>query len=211
MKKIETSDSTTAVHPIAVVDIGCTFLRLIIAEKRKDGRCAVLEQVVQSVPIGKDILSSKKISQDTLEHCVSILHDFHRLLCEYRIQAETVHAVAIAALRQAENCDVFLNRLTIASGISFQLLEIGQTAYYYHLALRMIPSNKGLLENDSIAVLEIGGLTCSLLYRDQGEIQYAQTYNIGALRIRQQLESLHLGNRYLGDIVEGRMLSLIHI
>ena len=209
MKKIETSDSTTAVHPIAVVDIGCTFLRLIIAEKRKDGRCAVLEQVVQSVPIGKDILSSKKISQDTLEHCVSILHDFHRLLCEYRIQAETVHAVAIAALRQAENCDVFLNRLTIASGISFQLLEIGQTAYYYHLALRMIPSNKGLLENDSIAVLEIGGLTCSLLYRDQGEIQYAQTYNIGALRIRQQLESLHLGNRYLGDIVEGRMREMV--
>ncbi len=209
MKKSEPSDSRPPVAPIAVVDLGCTFLRLIIAEKRKDGTCAVLEQVVQSVPIGKDILSAKEISQDTLEHCVSILQAFHRLLGEYRIPAATVHAVAIAVLRQAGNCDVFLNRLTIASGISFQLLEIGQTAYYYHLALRMIPSNKKLLENDSIAVLEIGGLTCSLLYRDQGEIQYAQTYNVGTLRIRQQLESLHLGNRYLGDIVEGRTREMI--
>jgi len=202
--QLEGSTSFTG-SPIAVVDIGCTFLRLIIAEKRKDGTCAILEQVVQSVPIGKDILSFKEISQDTLEHCVTILHDFHRLLSEYRIKAETVHAVAIAVLRQAENCDVFIDRLTIASGISFQVLEIGQTAYYYHLALRMIPKNKGLLENDSIAVLEIGGLTCSLLYRYQGEIQYAQTYNVGALRIRQQLESLRLGNRHLLDIVEGRI------
>jgi len=204
MRKPETSASLTGVCPIAVIDIGCTFLRLVIAEKRNDGTCAVLEQVVQSVPIGKDILSSKEISQDTLEHCVTILQAFQRLLGEYRIEAKAVHAVVIAALRQAENCDVFIDRLTIASGIPFQLLEIGQTAYYYHLALRMITGKKGLLENDSIAVLEIGGLTCSLLYRDQGEIQYAQTYNIGSLRIRQQFESLRLGNQHLVDIVEGR-------
>jgi exopolyphosphatase / guanosine-5'-triphosphate,3'-diphosphate pyrophosphatase len=204
MKNNEIADRIVVSSPIAVIDIGCTFLRLIIAEKRKEGLCTILEQVIQSVPIGKDILSAKEVSQETLEHCVSILRDFQRLLGEYRISLKAVHAVVIAAMRQAENCDVFLDRLTIASGVSFQLLDIGQAAYYYHLALRMIPSNKSISETDSIAVLEIGGLTCSVLYRDQGEIQYAQTYNIGTLRIRQQLESLRLGNRHLVDIVQGR-------
>jgi len=209
MKKNEIADHLTGVHPIAVIDIGCTFLRLIIAEKGKNGVCTILEQVVQSVPIGKDILSSKEISQDTLEQCVASLHDFYHLLAEYRIPLKAVHAVVIAALRQAENCDVFIDRLTIASGIPFQLLEIGQTAYYYHLALRMIPSSKELRETDSIAVLELGGLTCSLLYRDQGEIQVAQTYNIGSLRIRQQLEALRLNNQHLVDLVESRTREMI--
>lgn len=204
MTLVKPKVSPSRVVPIAVMDIGCTFLRLVIAEQKNDGTCSVLEQVVQSAPLGKDILLTKTISQETLERCVAILHDFSRLLKEYGIETTRVHAVGMAALRQAENCDVFMDRLAMTTGITFNVLETGQTAYYYHLALRMIPKNKGFSENDSIAVIEIGGLTSSLLYRYQGEIQYAQTYNIGSLRVRQQLEALRLGDQHISDIIESR-------
>ena len=198
--------------PVAVVDIGATFLRLTIAEKRAGKGICVLERAEQSVAIGRDVVETRRITNTTTEQCVQILSSFRLLLQEYAILPEAVKAVASAAVRMAENSDTFLNRISIASRISFRMLDPGQVGYYYHLAFRAIPDKQAGWEKGGVAVMEIGGLTCGLLYRKDGEIRFSQTYNVGSLRIRQQMESSGLGPMQLDDMVEGRTREMaIHL
>jgi exopolyphosphatase / guanosine-5'-triphosphate,3'-diphosphate pyrophosphatase len=193
----------TVSNPVAVVDIGATFLRLTIAEKRADKGICVLERAEQSVALGRNVVKSRRIDNATIEQCVLILRSFGRLLLEFGIPPESVKAVASAAVQLAENSDAFLDRLSIASRISFRMLDPGQVGYYYHLAFRAIPDRKAVWEKGGVAVMEIGGLTCGLLYRRDGDILFSQTYNVGSLRIRQQMEASGLTPLQLDDMVEG--------
>lgn len=190
--------------PVAVIDIGSTFIRLTIAEKRGERGVRVLERAVQSVAIGRDVVKERRISNTTIEQCVSILYSFAVLLKEYGIPPEAVQAVANAAVRQADNRDAFLDRLSIASRIPFRMIDPGQIGYYYHLALRVIRNKQSGWEKGNVAVTEIGGLTCSLLFRKEGEIRFAQTYGIGSLRLLQQMEKAGLGPAQLEELAEGR-------
>lgn len=199
-------------HPVAVVDIGSTFLRLTIAEKQGAREFRLLERAVQSVVLGRDVVRERRISNATIEQCVRILRSFCLLLKEYGIVPESVRAVANAAVRQAENSDAFLDRLSIASRIPFRMLDPGQIGYYYHLALRILRDKQARWEKGSVAVMEIGGLTCSLLYRKAGEIRFAQTYGIGSLRLRQQMETAGLGPAQLDELADGRTREMaIHL
>jgi exopolyphosphatase/guanosine-5'-triphosphate,3'-diphosphate pyrophosphatase len=200
--------SSAASQPVAVVDIGSTFMRLLIAERRGDKSGRILERAVQSVPIGRDVVRDRRISNSTIERCVQILGSFRQLLKEYGIEPESVRAVTNEAVRQADNHEAFLDRLSIASRIAFRLLDSGQMGYYYHLAFRLIRNRHVGWETSGVAVVEIGGLTCNLLYRKEGEIRFAQTYGVGSLRILQQLESAGLRLEQLDGLAEGRTREL---
>ena len=208
----EQSKLGTESKPVAVVDLGATFLRLTIAEKRAGKGICVLERAEQSVAIGRDLVESRRIPKATTEQCVQILGSFRMLLQEYAILPEAVRAVASDAVRMAENSEAFLNRLSIASRILFRILDPGQVGYYYHLAFRAIPDRQARWEKGGVAVMEIGGLTCGLLYRKGGEILFSQTYNAGSLRIRLQMESSGFGPMQLDDMAEGQTREMaIHL
>ncbi len=194
----------TVAKTVAVVDIGSTFLRLSIAERRGEKGICVLERAVQSVAIGRDVVEARRIANATIEQCVQILTRFRQLLQEYAILPESVMAVANAAVRQADNSETFLDRLSIASRIPFRMLDPGQIGYYYHLAFHAIPDRQSGWDKGGVVVMEIGGLTCGLLYRKEGEIRFTQTYNVGSLRVRQQMESAGLSLKQLDELVEGR-------
>ena len=53
-------------------------------------------------------------------------------------------------------------------------------------------------------VLEIGGLTCSMLCRKEGEIRFVQTYSLGSLRMRQQMEQGDFRPQQLIALADGR-------
>ncbi len=188
---------------IAVIDIGATFIRMLIAEKRGPGETYILEKAVQSVPIGRDIVTSSRISNATVEQCAQILKAFRNLLGEYSIPSESVTAVATATLSMADNSAVFLDRLANTSHITFRLLDLGQICYYYHLAFRSLDRGGGGEKGEAV-VFEVGGLACSILCRKDGEIRFVQTYSVGSLQIHQQMEKGDFRPRQLVALAEGR-------
>ncbi len=190
--------------PVGVMDIGSTFIRMTIAEKRKEGAFAVLERVVQSVAIGREVVASKRISNATIEKCVSILRSYQNLLKEYAIPPNTVHVTATAAVREAQNCDAFIDRLAVATGLQINVLDISEVGYYHHLALQPIFEKDKQSDRTAYCVMEIGGLTTEVLYVDHREIRFAQTYNNGSLRIRHQMQESGLPDRRMTDVAEGR-------
>ena len=110
-KNSNTVEEAVVPTAIAVIDIGATFIRMLIAEKRDTKEAYILEKTVQSVPIGRDIIASRRISNATVEQCAQILKSFRKLLDEYGIPLESVTAVATPTLNMADNSAVFLDRL----------------------------------------------------------------------------------------------------
>lgn len=200
----EAADKAITTPPIAVIDIGATFIRMLIAEKRGVKGITILEKVVQSVALGRDIVADGRISNATVEQCVKILKSFRHLLDEYRISTGSVTAVATATLDQADNSEVFLDRVSTSSHIDFRLLDQGQIGYYYHLAFRALNDRKNKWEKGESVVLEIGGLNCGMLCRKDGEIRFVQTYSVGSLQLRKQMEEGAFKQQQLSALADGR-------
>ena len=186
------------------MDIGSTFIRLTIAEGQGVSSFTILERVVQSVAIGREVIASKRISNATIEKCVSILRSYLNLLDEYAIPLETVRVTATAAVREAENCDAFIDRLSVATGVHVNVLDVSEVSYYHHLALQPVLAKDRRADTAAYCVMEVGGLTTEVLYMDHREIRFAQTYNNGSLRIRQQLQESGIPDKRMTEVAEGR-------
>ena len=191
-------------RPVGVMDIGSTFIRMTIAEGLGAGAFSILERVVQSVAIGREVVASRRISNATIEKCVSILRSYQNLLSEYAIPLESVNVTATAAVREAENCDAFIDRLSVATGVRVNVLDISEVGYYHHLAIQPVLAKDKNADKAAYCVMEIGGLTTEVLYMDHREIRFAQTYNNGSLRIRHQLQESGIPDRRMTDVAEGR-------
>jgi exopolyphosphatase / guanosine-5'-triphosphate,3'-diphosphate pyrophosphatase len=189
---------------VAVIDIGTTFIRMMIAEQQGARNLCILERAVQSVALGQEIVTDKRISNAASAQCVRILRSFRRLLDEYRIPPESVTAVATFTLGLADNCDVFLDRLATTTRLPFRLLDPGQIGYYYHLAVRSLRDKTRDWEKGEAVVLDIGGLSCGMLCRKNGEVRYMQTFSVGALFLRRQMEAAALKPQQYTELADGR-------
>ena len=190
--------------PVGVMDIGSTFIRMTIAEGRGEGSFTILERVVQSVAIGREVVASRRISNATIEKCVSILRSYQSLLGEYDIPLASVHVTATAAVREAENCDAFIDRLSVATGTQVNVLDISEVGYYHHLALQPVFDKDKQADKTAYCVMEIGGLTTEVLCVDHRAIRFAQTYNNGSLRIRHQMQESGIPDTRMTEVAEGR-------
>ncbi len=186
------------------MDIGSTFIRMTIAEGRGEGTFHILERVLQSVAIGREVVASRRISNATVEKCVAILRSYQNLLNEYGVPLETVRVTATAAVREAENCDAFIDRLSVATGIRIRVLDDSEVGYYHHLALQPVLARDRQADSAVYCVMEIGGLTTDVFCLDHREIRFAQTYNTGSLRIRHQLQESGIPDKRMTDVAEGR-------
>lgn len=175
---------------VAAIDIGSSALRLDIGEVAAQGDVRVLESLRHGVRLGKDVFGRGRIQQETLRRCVAILKNYGRLLKEYGVtRPDQVRAVATSFAREASNRDMFVDRVSTATGIHVRVLEESEEARLTYLAVRDILEANGMLAAKNVAVLEIGGGQTILLYIRNGKVTVAQSFHGGALRTHERVEA----------------------
>ena len=171
---------------VAAIDIGSSALRLDIGEVGAQGDLRLLESLRHGVRLGKDVFSKGRIQQDTLRRCLAILKNYGRLLKEYGVGgADQLRAVATSFAREAANRDMFVDRISTATGIDVNVLEESEEARLTYLAVRDLLEASGLLAAGNVAVIEIGSGQTILLYIRGGRVTAAQSLRSGALRTRE--------------------------
>jgi exopolyphosphatase/guanosine-5'-triphosphate,3'-diphosphate pyrophosphatase len=104
-------------------------------------------------------------------------------------RADQLRAVATSFAREAANRDMFVDRVSTATGIDLIVLEESEEARLTYLAVRDLLEAAGLLAAGNVAVLEIGSGQTILLYIRGGRVTVAQSFRSGALRTRERVES----------------------
>src|ERR1035437_6108882 len=186
MNKKHTSPASDS-RPIAILDIGARAIRCDVAEVHPGG-ASILESLQKAVSLGKDTFGEGRIDPASIEACVEILKGFRHVLDEYGItQPGQIRAVATSSVREAQNRDAFLDRITVGAGINVEVLEDSEVEHLIYLALDdLLEHEPALRHGDVLAVEAGGGSTRVLLLRD-GYVVYSGAFRLGALRMRESL------------------------
>ncbi|MFZ2958231.1 MAG: HD domain-containing protein [Candidatus Ozemobacteraceae bacterium] len=193
----------------AAIDVGSTGIRMLIADIDDQGHIRPLETLQQPVRLGKDTFTRGRIEQETIEECVRVLLGFRRVLEEYGVQGEErIRAIATSSVREATNRDTFLDRLYIATGIPIEAVEEAEENRLTYLAVRYIMPHDADLSGESM-IVEVGGGNTDLLLLEEGHITFANSFRLGSLRVRENLETYRAPVERMRQILDSHLRTTI--
>lgn len=186
-KRNKTTSALSAVPEVlAVIDIGSNAIRMVIAQALPDGKLEILERLWRAVRLGQDTFRTGRLRAETMRSAISILRDYRSLLNTYG--AGRTRAVATTALREAENGDVFVDRIGMATGLDVSIINAAEEGRLTVSAVRQAVGDDLLSQGDALVVEVGGGSTATNLLHD-GQIAASQSMPIGSIRMQETLST----------------------
>jgi exopolyphosphatase/guanosine-5'-triphosphate,3'-diphosphate pyrophosphatase len=178
-------DAASPPELVAVLDMGASAIRLVVAEIGQDRSIRLIEEGSRGVLLGRDTFSSRAIRSPTIDAAVSALENFRRIIDGYGVRR--VRAVATSAVREARNVDLFLDRIQRRTGIAFEIINEAEESRLLYLATRRALARRAPLRGAWTLLTEVGGGSTSLTLLRRGQPDRSGVYALGAVRLRQQL------------------------
>ncbi|HET7747294.1 MAG TPA: Ppx/GppA phosphatase family protein [Vicinamibacteria bacterium] len=191
------------VRPVAVVDMGASAIRLLVAEAPPGKPVQVLEEVSRGVLLGKDTFTRGRLDPATIEATLKALEGFRRIIDQYGVVR--YRAVATSAVREAQNSDAFLDRVKIRTGLDVEVIDGSEENRLTYLAVREKLKDHPALETSEALLVEVGGGSADLSFLRKGQPVHSGTYPLGAVRMRQGIAS------WQGSHEQGTRLLVRHI
>lgn len=194
--------------PVAVIDIGASAIRLVVAEATPGQPPRMLEEASRGVLLGKETFTHGRIGTATMEAAVKAIEGFRRIMDSYGV--ERYRAVATSAVREAQNADAFLDRVRLRTGIDAETIDGSEENRLSYVAVRdRLRDHPALLTGNALLV-EVGGGSCDISFLRQGQPLRSGTYALGSIRMRQSLgtwqggheQELRLLRRYVHNVVD---------
>ncbi len=170
---------------VAVVDVGASAVRLVVAELAPGRQPFVVEEAVRGVALGKDTFSTGRIGPDTMEAALRALEGFKRLMDEHR--ATRYRAVATSAVREASNADTFLDRVQVRTGLRIDVIDASEESRLVYLAVRGRLAGHPALSAAHALLVEVGGGSADITLLTGDRPSYSGVYALGSVRMRQVL------------------------
>ncbi len=147
---------------VAVIDIGASAVRLVVAELTPGRPPQVVEEVVRGVSLGKDTFSTGRIGSAVMDAALHAFEGFKRLMDEHG--ATRYRALATSAVREASNADTFLDRVQIRTGLHVEVIDVSEER-----------------------LVEVGGGSADITLLEGDRPKYSGVYPLGSVRLRQGL------------------------
>jgi exopolyphosphatase/guanosine-5'-triphosphate,3'-diphosphate pyrophosphatase len=195
-------------RPMAVIDMGASAVRLVVAEVPPGEPPRVIEKASRAVSLGRDAFTNGRLGAATIEATLRALEGFRRIMDSYGVVR--YRAVATSAVREAANRDTFLDRVRLRTGLHVEVIDGSEENRLTYVAVRdALREQDTLVSSDSLLV-EVGGGSADLSFLRKGEPVHSGTYALGAIRMRQNLAAWHgshdqrvrLFRRHVQNIVE---------
>src|SRR5262245_29375954 len=192
---------------VAVLDMGASAIRLVIAEIAADGSIRVVEEASRGILLGRDTFSSGFIPARTIDATLSALEGFHHLIQSYGV--EEVRAVATSAVREAQNGDLFLDRIQGRTGITFSTINEAEESRLLFLAVRRALGGQPEFRGPWTMIAEVGGGSTSLTLLRRGRPNRSGVYALGAVRLRQRMDLQGLSHDLQVSLMRRSIANLI--
>ena len=183
----------------AVIEIGSTGIRLLVAELTEDGNKNTLDQCEMPVSLGLDVFTTGSVSRETLLQCIHILLRYKELLVSWDLKPAQTAVIATSAVREAKNRDPFVDRIFVKTGFHVQVIDGIENNRLTYLAVENCLKNA---RNESLTqnaiILEVGGGSTELMLMEKGKMAGAHSMRLGSVIVEQQLRSM------LGSIEDAR-------
>ncbi len=167
---------------VAVIDIGSNSGRVMVFERDIMSHLRVLAGSRASLRLVRDVDTRGVLSDATMAHATEALRDFQAIATH--AGAKRIVAVATAAMRDATNGALFVERLQRELGIQVQIVGgLAEARYGFAGAVRGLAVSKGLL-------FDLGGGSLQITRFAERRPAKGVSLPVGALRLSEKfLES----------------------
>ncbi|KGM38868.1 Exopolyphosphatase [Olavius algarvensis spirochete endosymbiont] len=173
---------------IAIIDIGSSAIRLLIAQSRPSSEWDLVDSAERSLALGRDVFRNGSIDRKTINRAVAILKDFMELMAPYGI--DRIVAIGTSALRESENREVFINRVLLQTGIEVAVIDGVEANQLTWLAVREpLEAVCADFKHYKSMIIEVGAGNTELMILRKGNIMASYALPIGALRYLQRIDS----------------------
>lgn len=160
---------------IGIIDLGSNTARLVIVQLLGDGHFFVVDQLKESVRLGKDMERDGFLKVARIQETLKTLKMFRRLCDAHGI--DRIIAVATAAVRRAKNQRSFLDEVATTCGIKLKVLSAEEEALYvYRGVINTMDVPKGV-------IVEIGGGSTKIVYYNRRNLLHYETLPFGAVTL----------------------------
>jgi exopolyphosphatase/guanosine-5'-triphosphate,3'-diphosphate pyrophosphatase len=185
----------------AVIEIGSTGIRLLVAEIAENGTWSVIDHSELPATMGWDVFTSGIVSRETLLQCLRVLNTFKEQLRGWAIDQSHVTVISTSALREAKNRDAVLDRIMVKTGFHVNTIDgIEENRLMYLAVLDCLKDNAGKLRTENSVILEVGGGSTEIMLMEQGKMAGAHSLRLGTVIIEQHMKSM------MGTLEDARRL-----
>jgi exopolyphosphatase/guanosine-5'-triphosphate,3'-diphosphate pyrophosphatase len=169
----------------AAIDIGTNSVRLLICDV-VDGVITHKTKMLEMTRIGKDVDATKALNSERMSHTVDALKKFKSVIVEKGL--DTCPVFATSAVRDASNREEFCQWVKRETDFDISIISGVEEAHLGFLGVV-----KGAKSSASIfLVIDIGGGSTELIIgRKNGQVLYAHSLDIGAVRMTDRYQLKH--------------------
>jgi exopolyphosphatase/guanosine-5'-triphosphate,3'-diphosphate pyrophosphatase len=167
-------------HRVAVIDLGSNSWRLVVFMFSPGVWWKRTDELYETVRIGAGMAATGRLSEEAMSRGLETLDVFERFCRSNGIGAESVHAVATSAIRDATNREEFLSRAGEHTDLRIEVLSAEEEARLGYVAA----INTSTLRNG--AVLELGGGSLQLIEVRDRLARELCSQPLGAVRLTEE-------------------------
>ena len=165
----------------AGVDIGTLTCRLLIADLSPGGKLIEVRSDRRILRLGEGVDQTKRLSDAAMDRVLQCLREWRQFIDAAHVEAAV--AVATSAVRDAENRDEFLDRVTREAGFDVELISGEEEARRTMLGIR-----SGLPPGvTDVLALDIGGGSTEFILDRPGQKPVVRSIDIGVVRLCERL------------------------
>jgi exopolyphosphatase/guanosine-5'-triphosphate,3'-diphosphate pyrophosphatase len=161
-------------HPAAIIDIGSNTTRLLVAEKNGEGFRQLLSQR-SFTRLGRGLNDDGTIPQKKIDDLARTITTQKKLAKV--LGADSVHAMATAATRDAPNGEELIEAVADESGVRIEVLDESEEA-----RLAFLGATHSMQEQPgSIAVVDVGGGSTEIAVGTLADgVKWSTSFRIGS-------------------------------
>jgi exopolyphosphatase/guanosine-5'-triphosphate,3'-diphosphate pyrophosphatase len=139
---------------LAVLDIGSNTFRLLIGNVNKDRIDDVLYER-RITRLGDRVNQIGKLQDKNIEASLAVLKEFSSIISSHGIKY--IKAVATSALREASNSDIFIQKVSVETGISIEVISGKKEAELTLKGILLSLPESSPITHHPLFIIDIGG------------------------------------------------------
>ena len=179
---VESSQSVK--DPIAVIEVGSSAIRMVVAEVGPKLTIRTLENLQKPIAFGKDVFNTGRLGHASIRESIEILDNFQSVLESYGVKR--VQAIATSAVREAANKDNFLEQVYVRTGIDVEVIEGAEENRLDLIAVENALHGRFEFASKNCLIMEVGTGSTEVILTTKGEVSLTRTLSIGPLRLPDQ-------------------------
>jgi exopolyphosphatase/guanosine-5'-triphosphate,3'-diphosphate pyrophosphatase len=197
------ASAAAARRVVAVIEIGSTGIRLVVAEIDGRGGYKVLDRAGKQSRIGRDAFTTGMVSREAMRECMAVLGSFRELIRGYGLAPKDARVIATSALREAQNRDTFVDRVALQTGFVVDIVEDIEENHLMYLGVQhALQDERKILSRSNALILEVGGGSTEIMLLRRGRMAGAHSLRIGTVRIDEQVRDSGVSKAYLRQFLE---------